>query len=140
MPDGERRRAAGGGRREEMAIRKVLLVEDEALVAMAAIDKLKELGFEVVEAATAQAAVNHISADCAQFEFAVVDLGLPDRPGEQLIAELKAVRPDLPIIVASGYTEEVLRGRIKPDDGFAFLNKPYDLAGLQRAIDTVAPG
>ena len=136
---------AGGGRREAMAIRRVLLVEDEALVAMAAVDKLNELGFEVVAAATAQAAVNHISADRggsggAQFEFAVVDFGLPDRPGDQLIAELKALRPDLPIIVASGYAEDVLRGRIKPDDGFAFLNKPYDLAGLQRAIDTVAPG
>jgi CheY-like chemotaxis protein len=126
-----------------MAIRRVLLVEDEALVAMAAIDKLNELGFEVVAAATAQAAVNHVSDDRggagAQFEFAVVDFGLPDRPGEQLIAELKALRPDLPIIVASGYAEEVLRCRIKRDDGFAFLNKPYDLAGLRRAIDTVAP-
>ena len=126
-----------------MAVRRVLLVEDEALVAMAAIDKLNELGFEVVAAATAQAAVNHISADCrdagTQFEFAVVDFGLPDRPGEQLIAEIKALRPDLPIIVASGYAEDVLRGRIKRDDGFAFLNKPYDLAGLQRAIDAVAP-
>ena len=124
-----------------MAIRRVLLVEDEALVAMAAIDKLNELGFEVVAAATAQAAVKHFSGDSrgAQFEFAVVDFGLPDRPGEQLIAELKALRPDLPIIVASGYAEDVLRGRIKRDDGFAFLNKPYDLAGLQRAIDMVAP-
>ena len=124
-----------------MAIRRVLLVEDEALVAMAAIDKLNELGFEVVAAATAQAAVKHISGDSgsAQFEFAVVDFGLPDRPGEQLIAELKALRPDLPIIVASGYAEDMLRGRIKLDDGLAFLNKPYDLAGLQRAIDMVAP-
>lgn len=123
-----------------MAVRRVLLVEDEALVAMAAIDKLNELGFEVVAAATAQAAVKHIRGDSggAQFAFAVVDFGLPDRPGEQLIAELKALRPDLPIIVASGYAEDVLRGRIKDDDGFAFLNKPYDLAGLQRAIDTVA--
>jgi CheY-like chemotaxis protein len=124
-----------------MAVRRVLLVEDEALVAMAAIDKLNELGFEVVAAATAQAAVKHISGDSggAQFEFAVVDFGLPDRPGEQLIAELKALRPDLPIIVASGYAEDMLRGRIKLDDGLAFLNKPYDLAGLQRAIDMVAP-
>jgi CheY-like chemotaxis protein len=132
----------GCGRREEMAIRKVLLVEDEALVAMAAIDKLNELGFEVVAAATAQAAVEHMSGDCggAQFEFAVVDFGLPDRSGEQLIAELQALRPDLPIIVASGYAEDVLRSRIKHNDGFAFLNKPYDLAGLQRAIHTVAAG
>src|SRR5207302_9969940 len=106
-------------------------------VAMGTIDKLNELGFEVVAAATAQAAVGHFNAD-AQFAFAVVDFSLPDRPGEQLIAELKALRPDLPIIVASGYAEDVLRSRIKGCDGFAFLNKPYDLAGLQRAIDTVA--
>jgi CheY-like chemotaxis protein len=121
-----------------MSSRKVLLVEDEALVAMAAIETLNELGFEVLEAPTARAALDHFGADGAQFEFAVVDFGLPDRPGEQLIAELKALRPDLPIIVASGYNEDELRRRIKLDDRFAFLNKPYDLASLQRAIDALA--
>ena len=121
-----------------MASRKVLLVEDEALVAMVAVESLNELGFEVSEAPTARAALEHFGADGAQFEFAVVDFGLPDCPGEQLIAELKALRPDLPIIVASGYNEDVLRSRIKLDDRFAFLNKPYGLASLQRAIDALA--
>src|SRR6266700_440631 len=69
--------------------RRVLLVEDEALVAMVAAETLIELGFDVVEAATARAALDHAGADHAEFEFAVIDLGLPDRPGEELIAELK---------------------------------------------------
>jgi CheY-like chemotaxis protein len=121
-----------------MSVRKVLLVEDEALVAMVATDRLNELGFEVVEAPTAQAAVDHVNAERGQFAFALVDFGLPDRPGEELIKDLKALRPDLPIIIASGYTEDVLRSRIRPQDRcFAFLNKPYDLASLQRAIDTL---
>jgi CheY-like chemotaxis protein len=120
--------------------RKVLLVEDEALVAMVMVDTLIELGFEVVEAATAQAALDHAGADHAHFEFAVIDLGLPDRPGEELIAELRMRRPDFPIIVASGYSEEDLRDRIKADGHFAFLSKPYDLAGLQTAIDALARG
>src|ERR1700694_2567183 len=111
---------------DQMSGRKVLLVEDEALVAMVAVETLNELGFEVVEATTARAALNHFGADGAQFEFAVVDFGLPDCPGEQLIAELKALRPDLPIIVASGYNEDLLRSRIKLVDRLAFLNKPYD--------------
>jgi DNA-binding NarL/FixJ family response regulator len=118
--------------------RKVLLVEDEALVAMAAAETLSELGFDVVEAATAQAALDHAGADHAHFEFAVIDLGLPDRPGEELIAELKMRRPDFPIIVASGYCEEALRERINVDEHFAFLSKPYDLAGLQTAINALA--
>jgi CheY-like chemotaxis protein len=118
--------------------RKVLLVEDEALVAMVAADTLMELGFDVVEAATARAALDYAGAAHADFEFAVIDLGLPDRPGEELITELKMLRPDFPIIVASGYSEEVLRSRIKVDGHFAFLAKPYDLASLQIAIDALA--
>ena len=120
----------------EAASRKVLLVEDESLVAMMASDSLSELGFDVVEASSARAALDRIGAESAQFEFAMVDLGLPDRPGEELIAEIKMLRPDLPIIVASGYSEDVLRARIKADTGLAFLNKPYDLARLQSAIHT----
>jgi DNA-binding response OmpR family regulator len=120
--------------------RKVLLVEDEALVAILASDKLVQLGFEVVEATTARAALNHAGDNSARFEFAVVDFGLPDRPGEELIAELKALRPDLPIIVASGYAESVLRGLIKAGGRFAFLNKPYDIVSLQAAIDDVTRG
>jgi DNA-binding response OmpR family regulator len=119
---------------------KVLLVEDEALVAMNAADSLVELGFDVVEATTVRAALQLVSADPAHFEFAVIDLGLPDRPGEELIAELKMLRPDFPIIVASGYTEEVLRSRIKIDRHFAFVGKPYDIKGLQIAINSLARG
>jgi len=125
---------------ENQSPRKVLLVEDEALVAMVAVDTLIELGFDVVEAATAQAALDYASADHAHFEFALIDLGLPDRPGEELIAEIKMLRPNFPIIVASGYSEEVLRSRIKMDEHFVFLTKPYDLTALQTAINSLARG
>jgi CheY-like chemotaxis protein len=118
--------------------RRVLLVEDEPLVAMVAADTLAELGFDVVEATTAQAALDHAGGDAPDFAFALIDLGLPDRPGEELIAELKVLQPDFRIIVASGYSEEALRGRIKLDAHLAFLGKPYDLAALRTAIDTVA--
>ncbi len=120
--------------------RKVLLVEDEALVAILACDKLNQLGFEVVEVTTAQAALDHAGNSSERFAFAVVDFGLPDRDGEDLIADLKALRPDLPIIVASGYAESTLRSLIKTAGAFAFLNKPYDLVSLQAAIHHVTGG
>ena len=125
---------------ENQSLGKVLLVEDDAMVAMVAADTLAELGFDVVEASTAQAALDHARAPQVHFEFAVIDLGLPDRPGEELIAELKILRPDFPIIVASGYSEEVLRSRITIDRHFAFLGKPYDIAGLRTAIKALASG
>src|ERR1700722_14915935 len=114
--------------------RKVLLVEDEVLVAMFATDVLTELGYEVVEAGTARAALDEVGSGRNHFAFAVVDVGLPDRPGEELVAEIKALRPELPIIIASGYTEDVLRDRVKASHGVTFLTNPYDLASLPRAI------
>lgn len=118
-------------------VRKVLLVEDEVLVAMVVTDALTELGYHVVEATTARAALDEVGTGRSHFEFAVVDFGLPDRPGEEFIAELKALRPGLPIIVASGYSEDILRQRITNETGLAFLTKPYDLATLQATIDAL---
>jgi CheY-like chemotaxis protein len=126
-----------GATHQEGSDRKVLLVEDEVLVAMFATDALTELGYDVVEAGTARAALDEVGSGRNHFAFAVVDFGLPDRPGEELVAELKALRPELPIIIASGYTEDVLRSRVKTGDRLAFLTKPYDLASLQSAIDAL---
>jgi CheY-like chemotaxis protein len=117
--------------------RRVLLVEDELLVAMTAVDSLNELGYDVAEAATARAALDQVQANGARLEFAVVDLGLPDRPGEALISEIRALQPRLPIIVASGYSEDFVRRRIAVKTDIAFLGKPYDLTSLQAAIATL---
>ena len=116
---------------------RVLLVEDEALVAMIAADSLSDLGYDVVEATTARAALEFVHPDCNTFDFAVIDMGLPDRPGEHLISDLRKLCPHLPIIVASGYGEGELRRRIDAWENFAFLSKPYERAGLRAAIESL---
>jgi CheY-like chemotaxis protein len=124
---------------DEVAVptRRVLLVEDEALVAMIAVDSLSELGYIVVEVGTARAALELAYPDCAAFDFAVIDMGLPDRPGDHLVVELRKIRPNLPIIVASGYGESEVRRRFEADERFAFLNKPYERTSLRAAIDSL---
>jgi CheY-like chemotaxis protein len=116
---------------------KVLLVEDEALVAMIAADTLDELGYDVVQVGTARAALEQAEKDCARFALAVIDMGLPDRPGQQLIAELRKICPSLPIIVASGYGESEVRRRFEVEQRFAFLGKPFEQATLRAAIDSL---
>ena len=76
---------------------KVLLVEDEVLVAALAVDALEELGYHTLEATTAKAA----SASpwrAAQFTFAVVDIGLPDGRGDALALELREARRPCPFL------------------------------------------
>jgi CheY-like chemotaxis protein len=116
---------------------KVLLVEDEALVAMIAADTLEELGYDVVQVGTARAALEQAGTDCARFVLAVIDIGLPDRPGQQLVAELRKICPSLPIIVASGYGESEVRRRFAAEQRFAFLAKPFEQGTLRAALDSL---
>lgn len=118
------------------ADRKVLLVEDEVLVAALAVDALEELGYRTVEATTAKAAME-IVAGTVPFAFAVVDVGLPDGRGDALALEMRRLRSDLPIIIATGYDGAHLDERLRGDPRTAVLGKPYDIAQLQAAIASI---
>jgi CheY-like chemotaxis protein len=119
------------------AERTVLLVEDEALVAALAVDALEELGYQTLEAATSKAALE-ICAGAAPLAFAVIDVGLPDGRGDALAVELRKLRVDLPVIIATGYDEAHLDERLRRHDRTAVLNKPYDITQLQAAISKIA--
>jgi CheY-like chemotaxis protein len=116
---------------------KVLLVEDEALVAALAVDALDELGYQTVEAGTSKAALE-ICAGAAPLIFAIIDVGLPDGRGDVLAVELRKLRADLPVIIATGYDEAHLDERLRGHHRTAVLNKPYDIAQLQAAISKIA--
>lgn len=118
------------------AERRVLLVEDEVLVAALAVDALEELGYQTIETTTAKAALE-IASGATVFVFAVVDIGLPDGRGDALALELRRLRADLPIIIATGYDGTQLDERLRKDPRIAILGKPYDIAQLQAAIQSI---
>ncbi|AMN45321.1 response regulator [Rhodoplanes sp. Z2-YC6860] len=117
--------------------RCVLLVEDEALVAMVAADALNELGFEVIEAASAKVALQLAENNKDRIGVALVDLGLPDLPGEQLVGELRALYPHLPIIVASGKGPGAIDPKWQSSNAVVILPKPYNFEDLQSIIARV---
>jgi len=118
-------------------IRKALLVEDEVLVAALAVDALEELGYQIVQAATARAALEHARGEIESFALAIIDVGLPDGRGDALALQLRAMRADLPIIIATGYGESGLDGRLR-DKQVIVLGKPYDISQLYAAIKSTA--
>src|SRR5688572_13101128 len=88
----------------------ILVVEDEFLVRMFTVDALEDAGFRVVQAGTAAEAMAALRGT-TDFGAALVDIGLPDRPGDQLAEEIHALRADLPIVIASGRSSRELRER-----------------------------
>src|SRR4030095_6920732 len=102
----------------------ILLVEDEFLVRLFAIDALEDAGFRVHHARTAAAAVK-VLQEAPDVRAAVIDMGLPDRPGDQLAAEVRALRADLPIVIASGRSGREWRERFAASPRIAILVNPY---------------
>jgi DNA-binding response OmpR family regulator len=120
--------------------RYALLVEDELLVAMVAVDALEDLGFRVLEASSAARALELAKAQQGGIAFAMVDLGLPDRPGEELICELRELYQTLPIIIASGKGAGAIDENVRSLANIAFVTKPYNFEDLRDAIDRLSSG
>ncbi|MDY0065123.1 MAG: response regulator [Steroidobacteraceae bacterium] len=111
----------------------VLVVEDEPLVRMFLADVLESRGFTVVQSASARdasAAVERLRQPLAAF----VDLGLPDRKGGDLAAELRTRWPDIRIIILSGHGDAP-DGRFCSDRSVTFLKKPFDEAALIETLE-----
>jgi CheY-like chemotaxis protein len=114
----------------------ILVVEDELLVRMFAVDALEDAGFRVIEAGSASEAIRGLR-DAPDVRAALVDMGLPDRQGDQLAAEIHALRADLPIVIASGRSGRELRDRFAGDRRIAVLVKPYTASLLLEALASV---
>ena len=112
--------------------RKVLVVDDEALVRMATVEMVSECGLAVDEAGDGAEALKRL-ADDPEIDVLLTDLGLPGMPGAELIRQARALRPSLAIVVASGYSRDGTVDAGLPQDA-EFLSKPFDVAKLRRAI------
>jgi DNA-binding response OmpR family regulator len=122
-----------------MSSGRVLVVEDEVLIRMLAVDMLLDLGHEADEAGTAAEALELLRAPGAGYAFVLLDLGLPDKRGDDLVREIRQTHASLPLIVASGEDRAEVSARLQEFEPIWFLGKPFDLDGLKIAIEKFAP-
>jgi len=107
----------------------VLLVEDNPEVASVSAGLLEQLGYTVRRVADAEAALREIELDGIDLVFS--DIVMPGKmDGLGLARHLKAVKPQLPILLASGYSDAALNVR----GDFPILRKPYEIHELSQAI------
>jgi PAS domain S-box-containing protein len=114
------------------AVGKALLVDDEELVRMSTADMLSDLGYEVVEAASAEEALALV-ADGLAPDILVSDHLMPGMSGEDLARELRARRPGLPVLIVSGYAEAD-----GLDPSLPRLTKPFRISELAELLAAVA--
>lgn len=131
----EKERAAGGNE-------KILIVEDEPALRNYLHDLLTSEGYEIVAAQDGEVAVSSILSQ-KDIKLVLSDIGLPKIGGIDLLETIRLMRPNVPVILASGFLEESERKRMEQKGVKSFIQKPYDrndlLRKIRSALDEVYP-
>jgi len=112
----------------------ILLVEDQKIVRDAAGAMLEHLGFEVFTAEDGVEAVEIFRDRAHDIRLVLTDLSMPRMNGWETLKTLRKIRPDIPVILASGYDEARAMSGDHADQPQAFLSKPYQMATLRAAL------
>jgi PAS domain S-box-containing protein len=112
----------------------VLIVQLEPTVRSLTAEALASSGFRTEEAATGAEAFGKVRAAQGRYDAVLLDDDLPDRPGEEVARELRALHSDLPILIASQERETELRAQFRDDRCIAVIAKPYKAGGIQEAL------
>ncbi len=113
---------------------RILLVEDEKGVREFAMGALSENGYVVLGASNTEEALNIFEREKGKFHLVLSDVVLPDRGGLKLVDELLSRNGGLRVLFSSGYTDDKSQWPIIRERGFRFIQKPYFLADLLRAV------
>jgi CheY-like chemotaxis protein len=116
---------------------RILLVAGEASIQTLAAEQLAELGYRVETSSSARNAINKIKLLRDKIDVALVEFALPDLEGDVLVSELRAIRADLPLLIASDRDDAALRGKFAKDSRIAFVRKPYSPVEINEAIIAV---
>ena len=120
----------------------ILLVDDEAPIVRMMQMMLEKLGYQVTPRTSSPDALALFSANPLNFDLVISDRGMPDMTGEQLAGELLSIKPGIPVIICTGFSDatDEQRGRAMGIKGY--LMKPVaagDLAAMVRKVLDGAP-
>jgi len=113
---------------------KILVADDEELVRNMARAALEQSGYAVESAHDGKTAVEKFASCPDQFAAVLLDLTMPVMNGEDALKKIKAIRPDIPVVLSSGYNEVEAVSRFETSGLAGFLQKPYTATALAGKI------
>lgn len=107
----------------------LLVVEDDDIVRMLMVEVLDDLGYKVIEAEDATAALRVLEDPSQTLALMMTDVGLPDMRGEELAGKARELRPLLPVLFASGYADS-----LTVPEGMHMIGKPFSIDQLRDTV------
>jgi PAS domain S-box-containing protein len=119
---------------------RILFVDDEEVIVNMARIMLKRLGYEVIGESDSRLALDTFRADPEAFDVVVTDLTMPGLTGVDLARELLRLRPDIPIVLCTGFSETETAEKARQVGIKELLMKPLVMRDIAEAIQKVMAG
>lgn len=115
----------------------ILFVDDEQALAIMSEQMLDLLGYHAVTRTSSVEAFELFQHDPYRFDLVITDMTMPNMTGEKLAGKILEIRPDIPVILCTGYSEQITEQRAKLLDIRAFVMKPLVMKDLANTIRDV---
>ena len=135
--EAEKPRVVSSGKRPEKGSGTILVVDDEEYILNADKAMLNELGYEVLLANGGKEALRVFDENKERINLLILDLIMPDLSGEIVYDRIKSLRPDIRVILSSGYSIEGQAESILKRGCDGFIQKPYNLNQLAQKIKQI---
>ncbi|MDA1060132.1 MAG: response regulator, partial [Proteobacteria bacterium] len=116
---------------------RILLVDDETLIVRMGQKILNRLGYTVVGATDPEEALETFRADPNAFDLLMTDQTMPGLTGDALISAVRLIRPDLPVVLCTGYSQVMDAEKAKEMGIDAFVMKPLEREEVGRIVSDV---
>ena len=116
---------------------RVLLVDDEEPIAQMETSMLERLGYQVTSRTESVDALEEFTANPGNFDLVLTDMDMPNMTGDQLAKEIISIRPDIPIVILTGFSERMNREKAEAIGIKAMLMKPVAMKEMAQAIRKV---
>jgi len=117
----------------------ILLVDDEPQLVDIGKAMLERLGYKVSSRTEATAALNEFRTRPHAYDLVITDMNMPVMTGDKLARQLIEIRPDIPIILCTGFSEQITMQKAKSIGIREMLFKPVAIATYSKAINRTLP-
>ena len=118
----------------------ILVIDDEEMIRGVCVGMLEELGFEVLSAASGEEALSLFRKQGDRIDLVLLDQVMPGMDGVAVFKELRRIRPEIKILLASGFSEQEAAERFKDLGLNGFIPKPFDLKQLAEELQQALKG
>ncbi|MBI5640373.1 MAG: response regulator [Nitrospirae bacterium] len=130
--------AAMTAQAENKGLKKTILIaEDEPQVGQLIIEVITDMGYEPVLSVNGLDAFEMFTQKKDTIQLVILDIQMPGMDGKQLFREIRAIAPDMKVLISSGYNEKTALEGITADGPDGFIQKPYRLEALKKKIEDI---